>query len=193
MATKVKLSKQNGRYTKEDKIEALLLLRKNDFRLDETAKQLGIGVDTLRYWRTTLGKAIMGSAIELNKAKKTDEMQRLKEGMEESEEQLSIIKAARSLTRREGDFINAVYVAKLTLIDRINELAKKAKNIKDIAIAFDILQKASTGINNPDYEDEFAKRKKNFVDMVKDQYGAAIIMNMTDTEDVEFQEMQQQH
>ena len=166
--------KKNGgtkqKWNKKDKVEALLLLERNKFNLTKTAEELNISKQTLNYWKSELGDSIWGTKKEQAEKKQRQDIVSLRDKMEGETTDLAILKAARKLQLNEGDLLNSVYVAKFTLMDKIVELTKKSTNIKELAYALDIIQKADSGFLDKDMQTEFSKRKNSFMDMVKRQY-----------------------
>ena len=166
--------KKNGgtkqKWNKKDKVEALSLLERNKFNLTKTAEELNISKQTLNYWKSELGDSIWGTKKEQAEKKQRQDIVSLRDKMEGETTDLAILKAARKLQLNEGDLLNSVYVAKFTLMDKIVELTKKSTNIKELAYALDIIQKADSGFLDKDMQTEFSKRKNSFMDMVKRQY-----------------------
>ena len=173
MSQNVIIKKHGGnkeRWNKKDKIEALLLLQRNDFNLAKTATELNISKQTLNYWKTDLGETVWGTKKQQKERNERTDIIKTRDKIESEKDDLAILKAARKLQLNEGDLINSVYVAKFTLMDRIVELTKKSDSIKDVAYALDIIQKAEQGFLDKDMQNEFTRRKNSFMEMVKAQY-----------------------
>lgn len=163
-----------GRKTKYDDktvVEALLLLQRNDFRVIDTAKQLNISKQLLSHWQQKFGGKVFGTVRDKKNEEQTKAMQVIRDDFEKSEMELEILKQARKIQRNEGDVINAIYLSKLTLMDKLLELTKSSKSLRDVAYALDIVQKAHDGFVDKSLESEFERRKSTFMDEVKRQYG----------------------
>ena len=163
-----------GRNTKFDEkvmTEALLLLQRNNFKYTETSKQLNVSKQLLRVWHDKYGATVLGTIRDKKNAEQATAMQKYRDDFEKTESELEILKHARKIQRNEGDIINAIYLAKLTLMDKVLTLAKNSKSLRDVAYALDIVQKAQDGFVDKDLENEFERRKTTFMDFVKQQYG----------------------
>ncbi len=175
------------KWNRKDKVEALLLLERNNFNLTKTAQDLNIAKQTLAYWKSELGDSVWGTKKEQAERKERQQIEKVRDKIEGETTDLAILKSARKLQLNEGDLLNSVYVAKFTLMDKIVELTKQSTSIKDIAYALDIIQKAESGFLDKDLQTEFSRRKSSFMDMVRSQYPNVDLENIPAMDEADYE------
>jgi transposase-like protein len=160
-----------AKWSKKDKIEALLMLQRNDFNLTQTATELNIRKQTLQYWHKEYGESVYGTAKEQKKERAKAKLAVTKQELEIARTELEIINAARQIQLNDGDLINSIYLVKFTLMDRILHLAKSSSNLRDIAYTLEIIQKAEQNMaGDKELQNQFILKKNNFMEMVKKTY-----------------------
>ena len=101
--------------TKQEKVDAILLLKKNDYNYSRTARELGVNPSTVQSWFRALGEEVLAEVETLPILNKKDS--EMKEMVKWSEQ---------TLENRESQFIQQVYQDREDLLNKARELIEKA-------------------------------------------------------------------
>lgn len=184
--------KRRKRFTTEQKVQALLILQRNNFKIPETAKQLSILPSLLSLWKNKLGDQVYGDQKERRSAQQQQTIESIVTTAKEKKEELTILKAISEFTANEGQWTNALFYAKFVILNKAVELAEKSKSLRDITGALQIV----SDLDKPDspLESEFQKGKKNFVELVRKQYSFVtgsrlVVTTVNETQDINHEEI----
>ena len=125
-------------FTREDKIAALLLYKKNGYQLVKTAKEVGISIRSLSIWRDQLGIEVF----------REDEAQTQSFSREELTKQVQ--QAKEEIGAGVSKIFEMASATELELIERIREVAKTSINLDHLSRCLKVINEIISG--KPDEE-----------------------------------------
>jgi transposase-like protein len=126
--------KRTGKdWTVKERLEALVLLRNNNFNLSKTSKEIGgVTVNTLKKWKTKYGEQAYKDLDEILPPIRKDR-----------EYKVSLMKVSGDLRERNIKFINKSYDLKMKTLDRLKMLLPKETNMSRVTEALKLLHEIS--------------------------------------------------
>jgi transposase-like protein len=169
ISTALNLSK-NKSYTKKQKVEALLILKGNNFDVTKTARQIGVSKKTLSNWRDLYGDEVYDGLDGLLREGQDKAVDNIRKQIADPELRVDIIEAAKRLAATEEDFIQSLSLVRFQALNKISELLSTNDNLRDVVEAAKVLNELRGGGGIA--ETGFASRERTFMDMVKEQYAS---------------------
>jgi hypothetical protein len=121
------------KYTKEFIVQALLILQRNDFNVNKTAKELHLQQVTLRNWKNRYGKDVFTELSSDDKLINPSERKKV----------ISTIK--EEILSREKIFLDKVLTIRDIAIERAEQLIVDEKDLNKVANILRIMQELLTG------------------------------------------------
>lgn len=121
------------KYTKEFIVQALLILQRNDFNVNKTAKELHLQQVTLRNWKNKYGPDVFSELSSDDKLINPTERKKL----------ISTLK--EDILSNEKIFLDKVLTIRDMAIDRAEQILPNEKDLNKIANILRIMQELLTG------------------------------------------------
>jgi len=121
------------KYTKEFIVQALLILQRNDFNVNKTAKELRLQQVTLRNWKIKYGPDVFSELSSDDKLINPTERKKL----------ISTLK--EDILSNEKIFLDKVLAIRDMAIDRAEQLLPQERDLNKIANILRIMQELLTG------------------------------------------------
>jgi hypothetical protein len=116
------------RYGLSEKMDALAILRNNDFNFTKTSKEVGASIPSIRAWHNKYGKQMK----------------------EESEKvEAAMVESSTKIQEHKKDFMAEVYDTKLLIVKRVQDLIPSAKSIRILSDALAVLHSMELAEANP--------------------------------------------
>ena len=141
-------------FTWEDKIQALVLLRENNFNGKKTAEQLGVSPSTLKTWKSRYGDRVyrdMAKVVPSNK-----------------EYGVAFSSIAIYMKDYNVRFIKKALSVKMKALEKLEKLLEKEKNTSKVTEAIRLLHEIST--DNSPGDSEEGKVINNYINYIKEIY-----------------------
>ena len=127
----VKVEKKPKVYNWEDKLQALILLRDNNFNAKKTANELGIAHVTLRMWKSRYGAKVYG---DIDKRVPNPN----------KEYGIALTNIGEEMKGLHTDFIRRAMNVKIKALERLEKLLKTEKNTSKVTEAIRLLHEISS-------------------------------------------------
>ncbi len=146
--------KNTKEFTWEDKIQALVLLRENNFNGKKTAEEVGVSHSTLKTWKSRYGDKVyrdMAEAVPTNK-----------------EYGVAFSSISAFMKDSNVKFIKKALSVKMKALEKLEKLLDKESNTSKVTEAIRLLHEISTDKSPGDSGDE--KVVNNYINYIKEIY-----------------------